>query len=1128
MGRTLRFVAAILLCLGAHWVWGQEASQVRRMEASGDAAAARAVLWREAQSHPGNATALTAYAEFLDRYGDPDRRAVYRRLLTELRAGGDSPLADRVARRLALLDLIEGEPALSDSYAARSSDAPSGGSGERTSEVRSVVVFPGPIRSFARMAAVPPDARPEDVLPALARNVVTSGYQASGSHEALDPTEYLKLVHRYLAQARELQAMAGEDKTLRIDRCESPQVADLLRVLGYRMRGGCGSELVLETVNAGRAFLTTDSGFPVQKLEQALRMGQPFTYDYHPTPLPVVFGTEYWAPSLKAPAEFIDAFIGDPAICRLYLAMSKLDPSTAETMRKAIPLVRLKAFAHVLDYYGGLFEIRDGKAVVPGGARSAAGWGELVGVSPDQGSQFFDRLVAKDDGWLASLYDALARINGPARDYLTEPARMKRFYNAVRGKVTTPGPARPVFRSNADMMLLTSRLRLDPDGKPHIPGDLAIWKNLFVNHPTGKYDSKLTRLAAAWKEPDDLIEALFALCRKNAANQPLRIFMTLSEIDRNRAKPLSAATVDRLAREFDAFGSHYAIFSESGALSEKSITSFLDTARDTLKTRDPLLRSDIEGSFQALIGLWQVLVRQGSIPDDRADAAFSGITAQFAQVRSTRELFDASRKGVDTLLAGAQSALGDAPLRPQEKMVALLAGAGSGGDEEAHSQAASQIERILDAQRIVSLDDLFQLSDRLSAGLREKADLTAAIKLASRISELHLPASTLSSAEKTSQDFGFWAQKHIDAQRSLNLRGPIERAAGDPEKLKELRGLLAPLLRDTLMGFNYSYYSPPGAQVLYTNPLFVRSHDFIGYEASRNIWPTAELAATGWPSNGGGRLVGSLSGLPYALAQAEQDFLVPTHTQALIWTDLAPQMIVSATIPRWWSVTPLQVHWVGLHERYAREVLARAASDQALRRRALAALAPLASPGRASEVGRLLEGVQVKDAIERITPAELFALARALASSPGDEESPVLAELREIGRSHPGEANYAAISRAFGTPKPTLANSYRPELLGLRTFPTLMGYSSRIMAESWESNTLYWAELADELYLTPADLNMRIPEWTQKLVERIFATNLDDWPAVLRSLRMVGDDERARRVAAGGEQKAALEGFRDR
>jgi len=110
----------------------------------------------------------------------------------------------------------------------------------------------------------------------------------------------------------------------------------------------------------------------------------------------------------------------------------------------------------------------------------------------------------------------------------------------------------------------------------------------------------------------------------------------------------------------------------------------------------------------------------------------------------------------------------------------------------------------------------------------------------------------------------------------------------------------------------------------------------------------------------------------------------------------------------------------------------------------------------------------------------------------------------------PAEVNYTTISRAFGTPKPTLANSYQPELLSLRTFPTLMGYSSRIMAESWESNTLYWAALADEVNVTPSQLNVLIPEWTQRVVERIFASHLEDWPNLLRSLRLVGDDVRSK------------------
>src|SRR6185295_11535137 len=406
----------------------------------------------------------------------------------------------------------------------------------------------------------------------LARNVVTNGYQASHSNDALEQTEYLKLVHRYLSQARELTKVAGEAKVIKVENCESPNVAELIRILGFRMRGGCGSEVVLETVNAPRAFLSTDSGFPINELEQALRTNRPFTYDYRPTAVPVLFGPEYWAgPKDKEGANFIETFISDPSSCRLYLGYSKLDRGTAEDLRKAVTITRLKAYSHVLDFYGGMFEIRDGKAVVPGGQRSAGAWGELVGAPPDQGTAFLDKLMAKDDGWMASLFDALARIRGPVSDYLTEPARIKRFYTAVRGRITSPGPARPVFRANTDMMLFTTRLRVDAGGKPHIPGSLEVWRNLFLNHPQGKYDGKLTKLATGWKEPDDVLEALFALSRKAVENEPLKIFMAISDIDRNRTNPLSPTTVDRLARDYHTYGSQYALFSESRTLSEKSI-----------------------------------------------------------------------------------------------------------------------------------------------------------------------------------------------------------------------------------------------------------------------------------------------------------------------------------------------------------------------------------------------------------------------------------------------------------------------------------------------------------------------------------------------------------------------------
>ena len=95
------------------------------------------------------------------------------------------------------------------------------------------------------MAAISAESAPEDVLPALARNVVTNGYQASHSNDALEQTEYLKLVHRYLTQARELDKLAGEQKVIRIENCESATVArvaaDSRLPDARRLRGGGGA-----------------------------------------------------------------------------------------------------------------------------------------------------------------------------------------------------------------------------------------------------------------------------------------------------------------------------------------------------------------------------------------------------------------------------------------------------------------------------------------------------------------------------------------------------------------------------------------------------------------------------------------------------------------------------------------------------------------------------------------------------------------------------------------------------------------------------------------------------------------------------------------------------------------------
>ncbi len=995
----------------------------------------------------------------------------------------------------------------------------------QSAEKQQSIAIPGPLRSFARMAAISGDIRPDDILPAVARNVITNGYQASHASDELEETEYLKLVRRYLSQASELDKLAGPDHFIKIATCDSTQTNDLLRTLGYRMRGACGSELVLETVNASRAFITTDSGFPLAELEQALRLDKPFSYEYQSSRATILYTADYWlsAKEKTQGVDFIDAFIGDPALCRFYLGMSKLDPETADALKNAAVPGRLRAFSSVLDFFGGNFEIRQGKAIVPGGARSAAAWAELAGASPDKGAEFFEKLMEKDDGWLASLYDALARINGPLEEYLTDPIRMKRLYTAVRGRVTTPGPARPVFRSNADMMLLTTRLHIDSTGMVHIPGGLDVWRDLFQRNPRGRYDAKLSKAAPNWKDADDIVEALFALCRKQVDNEPLKIFMALSDLDRNRQQALKPETVQRMIRGWVIYGAQYVIFNDTPSLSDKTIVAWLDNAEAMDKIRDQLFRQDAIGMLQGLTGVWQIFCRQGSIAPAKADETLAALIAPFGGIKSSRDLFDAGRSGVNALFKANGTNL--APGSLQDTMLGLLAGGPKLDDSEARAELVQQEQRIFEAQKLLPLDLLFELADNLQGVTKgEKLNAQLSSRLAARVADIQLPRNAMTGVEKNAMAFGYYVDKHVEDERKVNLRAIIDKAAKDPEKLRDIRGQLAPTLRDTIVGYNYVHYAPPGAQILITNPLFVRGHDFLGMSGANHSWRTTEMYGTGWPSNAGGRLVGSLSGLPYALAEAEQNFLIPTQTQALIWGDLVPQMMLSARAARFWTVTPAQMHWVGMHMRLAEELIADAAIEPAGREALSKAIFRVASPSRASTVMADIAGGDARGALESLTPSEMYTIADSMVRSKDAVAGPEAAEIAHLRSLVPDQVSEAAISRAWGTPKPTLANSYRPELLNLRTFPTLMGYSSRIMAESWESNLLYWADVGDQMGVQPVQLNILVPEWTEKVVERIFASHLEDWPALLRSVRSVGEELRvqntqvAARIAAAGDR----------
>ena len=52
-------------------------------------------------------------------------------------------------------------------------------------------------------------------------------------------------------------------------------------------------------------------------------------------------------------------------------------------------------------------------------------------------------------------------------------------------------------------------------------------------------------------------------------------------------------------------------------------------------------------------------------------------------------------------------------------------------------------------------------------------------------------------------------------------------------------------------------------------------------------------------------------------------------------------------------------------------------------------------------------------------------------------------------------------------------------------------------------------------------LNRLVPELTRRMTGKIFATSLDDWPAILRAMQEAGEELRQGKVAALPGAKAA-------
>ncbi len=982
-------------------------------------------------------------------------------------------------------------------------------------QTQNVVSLPGPLRSFLRMAGLSQEVTPPEVLPLLTHTVILQGYMIGR------PTEFLILLRRYVNQSRELTALAGARSEIHISGCKDTE--SLLRVLGYKVDGQCGqSTMALITADPDRAFLTCDSGFPLLDLEEALQHNAPFSYAYQSATVPVLFRAEDWVAAGNAKGQekrdFLDSLLYEHDLARLYWAMSQIEPETRLVLKRDVGLTRLLPVAAVLDLYGSQICVRDGAVVVPGGKEAEKQWQELVGISPRSAGEFAVLLLIRDHGWLGAYFDAMARTSGGQQEHFAASQRIKRYYTAFRSPdSSSEAGARLPFRPAPALMVLVTRMQWDAHGDPYVPGSLATWTEILRDNPNSKAIRQMVKHSAAFKNAEQLAEAMFAFSRLETDTGPLQAYLYLSELDRRRGpgRRLSNAAVSLLAQKFPDYSDQYLIFSEFPELTDDSIARFLNTAEALNKISDHAVRGNAMGIFQANVSLWQILARQGEIDHEQLNSSWHQVISPFADVNSAAHLVTAGRTSLDQLFRAATGRSGGS----QEEMLNLLAGARqtTAEGQRIHTEILDRIRLVLEDQRLVSMDSLFALDDGLKNPdllARKKDEL---IGLAGELREFEMPQPIFSSSERDRWAAGTYNNRHTETQMHTDVAKVI-RSNPTPKQLETARGQLATFLRDTLVGMNYAYYEPPDSKVLHNNPLFVRSHDFSGDTVMgvQRLWQAPQLFGTGSPAGGGAHLIGSLADLPYVLAEVEQDFIAPDHVQALIWQQFVPGLLSNAIVPRWWDVSRDELHAVALYQRAGEELLEASTKDQTVGANVIAVLNDRMFPERRAWLEQTIRKGNTTELLQGVEPADSFYLAVALQQRFPEELKNAGAaggELAALTSSNPNAVNWEKLSQDFGVVHPVFTQTYGREFISVKPFPALGGTYNRLMGECWDSGNLYWARLADEKGYAPVLLNKMVPELTHRMVERISASDLEDWPATLRALRETGEEFRSGKIS---------------
>ena len=371
--------------------------------------------------------------------------------------------------------------------------------GQETGPSASMEV-PGGIAAFARVLGAEPDAPRARLMLTMVRLMwdVPAGVDAGADRRRADGLAYLESLAA-LERARE--AAAGEPIML----------ATLVGRLGLADAGVFAGALGchLEDQGAGRwrlrpsedpavrrrAGWLSDAGVTVEALVAGLNAGTAVALARPSDSVPLVLSRDAWARLLKpAPAyagSLFTSLLSDRRGSFIYHGAAALDGPTRAFIENGPPTLldddgRSSVFAHL----GRSVRVAGGRVAVPGGADAEPLWEVVVGERVGDAAAFVPRLLDRDGGRLALLYDGISHAAPDVRRFVLgsdQPdvaVRVERFRDLVaaaeRCLVGWNPRARPFERVAFDASHLFACLRMAADGRrPAGPASARFWAEAF-------------------------------------------------------------------------------------------------------------------------------------------------------------------------------------------------------------------------------------------------------------------------------------------------------------------------------------------------------------------------------------------------------------------------------------------------------------------------------------------------------------------------------------------------------------------------------------------------------------------------------------------------------------------------